>query len=147
MEMVKPMLNEKSCGAVVYVKDHETKYLLLQYEAGHWDFVKGNVEKGENEKQTAVRELGEETSITNARFIEGYREKIGYYYKRQGSTVYKEVVFFLMESPSADVKLSFEHIGFAWLTYEAAMEKLTFKNARDVLQKAREYLTKQGLIK
>ncbi len=145
--MVKPMLNEKSCGAVVYTKDSETKYLLLQYEAGHWDFVKGNVEQGENEKETTVRELGEETSITNARFIEGYREKIGYYYKRQGSTVYKEVVFFLMESPTKNVKLSFEHIGYAWLTYEAAMEKLTFKNARDVLQKAREYLNKQGLIK
>jgi 8-oxo-dGTP pyrophosphatase MutT (NUDIX family) len=128
MEMVKPMLNEKSCGAVVFAKDSETKYLLLQYEAGHWDFVKGNVELGENEKETAVRELG-------------------YFYKRQGATVYKEVVFFLMESPTKEVKLSFEHIGFSWLTYEAAMDKLTFKNARDVLQKARDYLMRQRLIK
>ncbi len=141
------MLNEKSCGAVVFAKESDTKYLLLQYEAGHWDFVKGNVEQGENEKETAVRELGEETGITNAKFVDGYREKIGYFYKRQGATVYKEVVFFLMESPTKDVKLSFEHIGFSWLTYEAAMDKLTFKNARDVLQKARDYLTRQGLIK
>ena len=141
------MLNEKSCGAVVYNKTPETKYLLLQYEAGHWDFVKGNVEQGETEKQTTVRELGEETGITDAKFIEGFRQKIGYYYKRQGSTVYKEVVFFLMESPSPKVTLSFEHIGFAWLTYKEAMEKLTFKNARDVLQKASDYLTKQGIIK
>ena len=141
------MLNEKSCGAVVYNKTPETKYLLLQYEAGHWDFVKGNVEQGETEKQTTVRELGEETGITDAKFIEGFRQKIGYYYKRQCSTVYKEVVFFLMESPSPKVTLSFEHIGFAWLTYKEAMEKLTFKNARDVLQKASDYLTKQGIIK
>jgi bis(5'-nucleosidyl)-tetraphosphatase len=144
---MKPMLNEKSCGAVVYVKNNEPKYLLLQYEAGHWDFVKGNVEKGENEKETTLRELQEETGITDARFIEGFREKIGYYYKRQGATVYKEVVFFLMASPNTEVKISFEHISYAWLTYQAAMEKLTFKNARDVLTKAREYLTKQGLIK
>ena len=141
------MLNEKSCGAVVYNKTPETKYLLLQYEAGHWDFVKGNVEQGETEKQTTVRELGEETGITDAKFIEGFRQKIGYYYKRQGSTVYKEVVFFLMESPSPKVTLSFEHIGYAWLTYKEAMEKLTFKNARDVLQKASDYLKKQGIIK
>ncbi len=141
------MLNEKSCGAVVYNKTPETKYLLLQYEAGHWDFVKGNVEQGETEKQTTVRELGEETGIIDAKFIEGFRQKIGYYYKRQGSTVYKEVVFFLMESPSPKVTLSFEHIGYAWLTYKEAMEKLTFKNARDVLQKACDYLTKQRIIK
>jgi bis(5'-nucleosidyl)-tetraphosphatase len=142
------MLNEKSCGAVVYSKNGSgVSYLLLQYEAGHWDFVKGNVEQGENEKETAVRELGEETGIPDARFIDGFRERIGYYYKRQGATVFKEVVFFLMESHTTDVKLSFEHIGFAWLPYSGTMEKLTFKNARDVLEKAQAFLTKQGIIK
>jgi hypothetical protein len=33
------------------------------------------------------------------------------------------------------------------LPFERAMSKLTFKNARDVLQKANEYLKKQGTIK
>ncbi len=141
------MLNEKSCGAVVFNRSAETKFLLLQYEAGHWDFVKGNVERGETEKDTTVRELGEETGIRDAKFIDAFREKIGYYYKRQGSTVYKEVVFFLMESPGTKITLSFEHIGYAWLTYQVAMEKLTFKNARDVLQKAHEFLLRQGLVK
>jgi len=138
------MLNEKSCGAVVYARTPEIKYLLLQYEAGHWDFVKGNVEQGESEMVTTVRELGEETGIKDAHFFDGFREKIGYYYKRQGSTVYKEVVFFLMESPSTRVTLSYEHIGYAWLTFEGALEKLTFKNARDVLQRAHQFLAKQG---
>jgi 8-oxo-dGTP pyrophosphatase MutT (NUDIX family) len=136
------MLTEKSCGAVVFKKDSEINYLLLQYEAGHWDFVKGNVEKGETEQETAVRELREETGISNARFMDGFRERISYYYKRQGTTVFKEVVFFLMESGTKEVKLSFEHVNFAWLTYDGAMEKLTFKNARDVLRKAQDFLTK-----
>jgi len=141
------MLNEKSCGAVVYIRSPNVKYLLLQYEAGHWDFVKGNVEKGENEQQTAVRELGEETCITDAQFIDGFKETISYFYKRQGAVVLKEVVFFLMETKTADIKLSFEHVGFTWLTYEEAMRKLTFKNARDVLQKAQDFLKLQGTQK
>jgi bis(5'-nucleosidyl)-tetraphosphatase len=141
------MLNEKSCGAVVYVKGSEVKYLLLQYEAGHWDFVKGNVEEGENEQETTVRELREETGIMDARFIDGFREKISYFYKRQGATVYKEVVFFLMETKTSEIKLSFEHVGFDWLTYENTMRKLTFKNAKDVLQKAHDFLKKQGIEK
>ncbi len=139
------MLNEKSCGAVVYIRNPDLKYLLLQYEAGHWDFVKGNVETGETEQQTAVRELGEETGITDAQFIDGFKEKISYFYKRQGATVLKEVVFFLMETKTANVKLSFEHIGTIWLTYEDAMRRLTFKNARDVLQKANDFLKKKGV--
>ncbi len=141
------MLNEKSCGAVVYAKNSEIKYLLLQYEAGHWDFVKGNVEEGETEHETTVRELQEETGIIDARFIDGFKEKIAYFYKRQGATVYKEVVFFLMETKTTEIKLSFEHIGFDWRSYENAMKKLSFKNARDVLQKAHDFLKKQDVEK
>ncbi len=142
------MLREKSCGAVVFLtKDDKTLYLLLNYAAGHWDFVKGNVEPNENEKQTVVRELREETSITEAAFLEGYRESISYFYRRQGLTVHKEVVFYLMESKTEKVELSFEHVGYIWLDYKNAMEKLTFKNARDILQKAHSFLKKKGIVK
>jgi 8-oxo-dGTP pyrophosphatase MutT (NUDIX family) len=141
------VLREKSCGAVVFLKkDNETKFLLLNYAAGHWDFVKGNVEPNEAEKQTVTRELQEETGIIDAKFIDGFREPIGYFYRRQGLTVHKEVVFFIMETKTEQVQISFEHVGFIWLDYKHAMEKLTFKNARDVLQKARDFLKKQGIV-
>jgi bis(5'-nucleosidyl)-tetraphosphatase len=142
------MLREKSCGAVVFVKkEASTKYLLLNYAAGHWDFVKGNVEPNESEKQTVTRELKEETSITDAQFIDGFKETIAYFYRRQGLTVHKEVVFFLIESHTEKVALSFEHVGYTWLDYQPAMEKLSFKNAKDVLQKAHDFLKKQGVVK
>ncbi len=142
------MLREKSCGAVVFIKNADaTKYLLLNYAAGHWDFVKGNVELNESEKETVIRELKEETSITEAQFLDGFREVIAYFYRRQGLTIHKEVVFFIMEAYTDKVELSFEHIGYAWLDYQHAMEKLTFKNAKDVLQKARDFLKKNGTIK
>ena len=112
------MLHEKSCGAVIYINNQEkTRYLLLNYAAGHWDFVKGNVEQGETERQTVTRELQEETAITDAQFIDNFRESINYFYRRQGLTINKEVVFFIMESKTEKVELSFEHIGFIWLDY------------------------------
>ena len=142
------MLREKSCGAVIFIKkDDATKYLLLNYAAGHWDFVKGNVEVNESEKETVIRELKEETSITEAQFVDGFREAIAYFYRRQGLTIHKEVVFFVMEAYTDKVSLSFEHIGYAWLDYQHAMKKLSFKNAMDVLQKARDFLKKNGVIK
>ena len=142
------MLREKSCGAVVFINNQEkTRYLLLNYAAGHWDFVKGNVEPNETEKQTVTRELQEETGITDAQFLDGFRESINYFYRRQGLTVNKEVVFFIMESQTEKIELSFEHIGFIWLDYQHVMEKLTFKNAKDVLQKAHDFLKKKGLVK
>jgi hypothetical protein len=44
------------------------------------------------------------------------------------------------------VKISFEHIGYIWLNYQQAMEKLTFKNAKDVLQKAHKLMKARGII-
>ena len=142
------MIREKSCGAVVFIKkEDQTKYLLLNYAAGHWDFVKGNVELNETEKETVLRELQEETAITDASFIDGFKETIAYFYRRQGLTVHKEVVFFIIETHTEKVELSFEHVGYIWLDYRRAMEKLNFKNAKDVLQKGHDFLKKQGLVK
>jgi bis(5'-nucleosidyl)-tetraphosphatase len=141
------VIREKSCGAVVYLKKEEqTKYLLLNYAAGHWDFVKGNVEDNETEKETVLRELKEETAITDAKFIEGFKETIAYFYRRQGLTVHKEVVFFAMETHTEKVEISFEHIGCIWLDYKHALEKLSFKNAKDVLQKAHDFLNRKEIV-
>jgi bis(5'-nucleosidyl)-tetraphosphatase len=139
------VLREKSCGAVVYItKDNGICYLLLHYEAGHWDFVKGNVEPNESQKETVLRELQEETGIVDAKFVEGFKEKVEYFYRRQGATVHKEVIFYLIETHIEKVELSFEHIGFVWLDYPHAAERLNFKNAKNVLQKANDFLLTQG---
>ncbi len=138
------MVHEKSCGAVVFRKTGTgTDYLLLHYGAGHWGFARGQVETGETEKDTVLRELAEETGITNARFIDGFREELSYFYRREGKTVFKEVVLYLVEALDSTVRLSYEHTGYEWLPYEKALEKLSFQNSKAVLRKANEYLTTQ----
>ena len=134
------MAPEKSCGAVIFKRNGNRKYLLLHYEGGHWDFVKGHVEKNELEKETVLRETEEEVGIRDLAFIAGYRELISYYYRRAGKTVYKQVVFYLVESRTDAVRLSREHVGFDWLSYDEAYERLTYKNAKDTLKKAHECL-------
>jgi len=122
--------------------DGEIKYLLLQYNSTYWGFVKGLVEKGERENDTIRREIYEETGISDGEFIGNFREKISYYYRREGKIIYKEVIYKLFKTESSDVKLSFEHIGYAWLPYEEAMERLKYANSKKVLRKAHEYLKK-----
>jgi bis(5'-nucleosidyl)-tetraphosphatase len=138
------VLREKSCGVVVFRRNGETEYLLLHYESGHWDYAKGQVEAGESEGETAVRELQEETGLT-AHFVDGFREEINYVYQWQGKTVYKTVVFFLAEAKSGEVKLSYEHKGYTWLSYEKAMAQLTFDNAKNLLKKAHKFLQGQKI--
>jgi 8-oxo-dGTP pyrophosphatase MutT (NUDIX family) len=136
------MPSEKSCGAVIFRRDANRRYLLLHYEGGHWDFVKGHVEKNESETDTVRRETEEEVNMTDLTFIQGYRQPISYYYKRAGRTVYKEVVFYLVEAHTDAVRLSREHVGYDWLTFDKAYERLTYKNAKETLRKAHEFLEK-----
>jgi 8-oxo-dGTP pyrophosphatase MutT (NUDIX family) len=137
----KKMLQEKSCGAVIFLnQDSQIKYLLLCYSANHWGFVKGGVEANESEKETVIRELKEETGITDAKFTGGFRESIEYFYHRQDVSVHKTVVFYLMEVYSEKVELSFEHKGYLWLDYDHAIKMLSFNNSKDVLDKAHNFL-------
>lgn len=138
------MLMEKSCGAVVFTKNGDLKYLLLHYGAGHWGFVKGHIEPNETEKQTAKRELKEETKITKAEFVENFKEEIEYFFKRNGKTINKKVTYFLIQTKEKKVELSHEHKGYRWLNYENALKQLTFKNARKVLKKSHTLLKTLG---
>jgi len=134
------MAKEKSYGAVVFRRNRGLQYLILQYGAGHWDLVKGHGERGESEKETVLRELEEETGITRATFIPGFREEIHYFFQRRGRTVYKEVVYYLVETPEKEVRLSNEHVAYQWLPYDEAIGAITFANSKRVVGQAHEHL-------
>lgn len=140
------MLREKSAGAVIFRKDAGTiKYLLLLHETGHWDFVKGNVEQGEDELETVKREAKEEAGIGDLKIIPGFKEIITYFYRREGSTIFKEVVFYLAETKTKDIKISYEHTGHDWLEFDAACKKITYKNSKETLKKAHAFLLDKKL--
>lgn len=139
--------DERSAGAVVFYMEgnSEPEYLLLHYAAGHWDFPKGNIEAGENEKQTATREIQEETGITDIVFFDGFRMKIEYKYRHGKKLVRKEVVLYLAQTRTRRVILSHEHIGFAWRKFDEAMQQLTYRNATNLLSAVKEYLQQRSL--
>ncbi len=139
------MLEERSAGAVLFHRDKGMNiFLLLHYPAGHWDFPKGNIEKGESDLETVRREVKEETGISDITIFEGFKKIIEYNYRRNSSVVHKRVTYYLAESAITDVKISFEHLGYEWLNYNDSMKKLTFKNAKTVLEAANEFLKQKS---
>jgi len=89
------MIEETSAGIVLFRKENSKNlFLLLNYPSGHWDFVKGKMEKGETTHETAIRETKEETEITDITFLENFEEWIAYNFQYQGSWFKKRLYFF-----------------------------------------------------
>jgi len=136
-------LNEKSSGTVIFRDTPEgIVFLLLHYPSGHWDFVKGKMEKGENPHDTVVRETKEETGISDLNFVEGFEENIEYDFQFEGELIHKKVVFYLAKTNTEKITISHEHLDFVWLDYKSAFEKTTYQNAKSVLSKANQLLFK-----
>ena len=126
---------EKSYGAVII--NEKKEFLLIRHKnGGHWDFPKGHKEAGESSKETALREVLEETGLT-VRLIEGFKEKSRYSPK---PGVEKTVTFYLGFS-MGEVQIQEEEIlDFEYLTYDEAKARITFKESKSIIATAKQFI-------
>ncbi len=137
------MITEKSCGGVIYrtVEGTREYFLLLNRKnnsKGHWGFPKGHVELGENEYETASREIFEETGLLVV--FRGDMRIVTHYSPKPG--VEKDVVYFVaMVRDNQTVKLQKEEVAdYRWCTFSEAKQLLTFD--QDILQKVENSFSK-----
>lgn len=135
------MIQEKSCGAVIFRREAGARrYLVLKSTLGHTTLCKGHVEGDETEHQTARREIGEETGLTVA-FLEGFREVITYPPKPGHR---KDVVFFLAEAAAGTAVCQPEEVlEIRFLPYGEARGALTYDSDKEVLDRAEEFLRRR----
>ena len=136
------MIEATSCGGVVIFRG---KILLLyknyrnKYEG--WVLPKGTVEKGEEYKDTAIREVKEETGA--AATIIQYVGKRHYTFSVPEDTVEKDVHWYLMMGESYYSKPQKEEyfVDSGYYKYHEAYHLLKFANEKQILEKAyNEYL-------
>ncbi len=130
------MVNEKSCGAIVYRKHHgNTEILLIKHiNSGHWSFPKGHVEENETEVETAAREIKEETGI-DVIIDPTFRETVSYSPKKDTQKV---VVYFIAKAKNFDFVPQEEEIAdIKWVEIGHALTILTYENDRSIVNKAK----------
>ena len=131
------MVEATSCGGVVIFRG---KILLLyknyknKYEG--WVLPKGTVEEGEEYKETALREVKEETGVDG--LIIKYVDKSQYTFSTSTDTVVKNVHWYLMMADSYYSKPQREEyfMDSGYYKFHEAYHLLKFSNEKQILEKA-----------
>ena len=113
----------KAGGGLVYNKKNE---VLFIFRNGKWDLPKGGTEKGEEIEDTAIREVEEETGVTNL-VIADKLQKTYHIFKRNGIYKLKITHWFEMRTsfegtPIGQLEEGIEKV--AWLNPEQVKEAL-----------------------
>lgn len=124
----KKIKHEVSCGAYVI---ENGKVLVIQHNQGHWDFPKGHMERGETEKETAKREVLEETGIeieivSDEKYIVEYMPK---------ANVEKKVIFFEAKKIGGDLKKQESEVQrVEWIPIKDVLSIITYSTSKDMFE-------------
>ncbi|MCW6159716.1 MAG: NUDIX domain-containing protein [Candidatus Micrarchaeales archaeon] len=136
------MLFEFSAGVIAYnYRNGKRRFLFLKRKE-FLDVPKGHIEKGESAEDAALRETKEEAGLSVV-LDPFFRHEITYWHMRNKEKIKKHAIFFLARvSDDAKVKISFEHDGYEWLTFEESMKRMSFKTQKEVAMDANSYIDK-----
>ncbi|MHB8881754.1 MAG: NUDIX hydrolase [Thermodesulfovibrionales bacterium] len=139
--------HQTSSGGVIFRKtDGGFQVVLVSVREGRfWCLPKGLVDKGETTEMTAVREVREESGLSG-RIICPLGEITYWYYIKGENTKYrKKVHFYLMEYEGGETSQHDSEVDAAeWFPIDEAIEKISFKGDRSILEKARMRLAELG---
>ncbi|MDP2672168.1 MAG: NUDIX domain-containing protein [Candidatus Daviesbacteria bacterium] len=127
------MKREFSAGGIVFKGN---RVLLTKHSKNkHWGFPKGLIDAGQTIEQAALREVKEEGGV-KAEIL----DKVGYskyVYTFKGEKIFKVVTYFVMKYLSGDPKdHDWEMEEAGWFGVKEALEKLDFKQDKELLKKA-----------
>lgn len=111
--------------------------LLVQHLSGnHWGFPKGKAEDMETSRETASRELLEETGLKIKRYLTDVEIKEHYDFIKGGEEIKKSVTYFIAEVQGNAVFQKDELFNLKWVPLFEAEAHLTFPEARNVCLQA-----------
>lgn len=141
-ESHRKMKRARSAGGVVFRRaSGDLRVLLLQHETGKWMLPKGTIERGETPDAVAVREVAEETGLRHVRTVADLGEEHYMFFWKAEDTYYdKTVHYYLMEFLGGEEPRPQREEGFVrceWVTIPEALERIKYKETRQVVQRAR----------
>jgi ADP-ribose pyrophosphatase YjhB (NUDIX family) len=128
---IQEVVREPTAGGVVYriTKKDKVEILLVQDSRDRWTIPKGHIEPGENAKQTAGREVREETGLRDVKVHE-WLGKIHFRFRRGPALVLMTTQIYLVEAKGDTTRMTKEDWmkGIKWMSAEEAFDRVAYED-------------------
>ncbi|MBX4190626.1 NUDIX domain-containing protein [Candidatus Saccharibacteria bacterium] len=128
---IKEVVREPTAGGIVYRlnKDGGVEILLIADSKTRWTIPKGHIEEGETPRQTAEREIQEETGLKKMK-MRDWLGKINFRYRRIDTLVLMTTEIFLVEADGDTEKVVPQEWmkGIKWFSANEALDKIEYED-------------------
>lgn len=146
---ISEVVREPTSGGMVFrrnKKNNEIEILLIQDAKDRWTIPKGHIEEGESAKETAEREIREETGLQEMKVM-NWLGKINFRYRRATSLVLMTTEIFLVHAQGDTDNLKPEDWmnGIAWFSANEALDKIEYEDIGKIILLGLKKIRSAGL--
>lgn len=129
---IEEVVRETTSGGIIFrrnIKNNQLEILLIQDAKNRWTIPKGHVEEGEEPKDTAKREIQEETGLQEMKVM-NWLGKVNFRYRRGHTLVLMTMHIYLVQGLGDTNALSGEDwlSDIKWLPAQDAMDKIAYED-------------------
>ena len=131
---IQEIVREPTAGGIIFRhpengNENDIEILLIQDAKDRWTIPKGHIEPGENAKQTAIREIGEEAGLKEVNIL-GWLGKINFRYRRLNKLVLMTTQVYLVHAKGDTDAIQKEDWmnDIRWFKFSDALDKIEYED-------------------